>query len=44
VPQAAAKLLWLIEAMRRLRLTGVALKDDQPIALEDDQQAKLEGN
>ena len=30
VAQAAAKLLWLIEAMRRLRLTGVALKDDQP--------------
>ncbi|MGA3398415.1 MAG: ethanolamine ammonia-lyase subunit EutC [Acetobacteraceae bacterium] len=29
VAQAAAKLLWLIEAMRRLRLTGVTLKDDQ---------------
>ena len=33
VAQAAAKLLWLIEAMRRLRLTGVALKDDQPAVL-----------
>lgn len=28
--QAAVKLLWLIGAMRRLRLTGVALKDGQP--------------
>jgi ethanolamine ammonia-lyase small subunit len=26
---AAAKLLWLVGAMRRLRLTGVALKDEQ---------------
>lgn len=33
VAQAAAKLLWLIEAMRRLQLTGVALKDDQPAAI-----------
>jgi ethanolamine ammonia-lyase small subunit len=33
-PEAAAdKLLWLIGAMRRLRLTGVALKDDQPALL-----------
>lgn len=30
IPQAAAKLLWLIGEMRRLRLTGVALKDEQP--------------
>jgi ethanolamine ammonia-lyase small subunit len=30
IPQAAAKLLWLIGQMRRLRLTGVALKDEQP--------------
>jgi ethanolamine ammonia-lyase small subunit len=30
VDQAAAKLLWLIGAMRRLRLTGVGLKDEQP--------------
>jgi hypothetical protein len=27
---AADKLLWLIDAMRRLRLTGVLLKDEQP--------------
>jgi ethanolamine ammonia-lyase small subunit len=33
VAQAAAKLLWLIEAMRRLRLTGIGLKDDQPASL-----------
>jgi ethanolamine ammonia-lyase small subunit len=33
VAQAAAKLLWLIEAMRRLQLTGVALKDAQPAVL-----------
>jgi ethanolamine ammonia-lyase small subunit len=33
VAQAAAKLLWLIEAMHRLRLTGVALKDGQPAAV-----------
>jgi ethanolamine ammonia-lyase small subunit len=33
-PAAAAdKLLWLIGAMRRLRLTGVALKDEQPDSL-----------
>lgn len=30
IPEAAAKLLWLIDAMRRFRLTGVALKDEQP--------------
>jgi ethanolamine ammonia-lyase small subunit len=30
---AAAKLFWLIGAMRRLRLTGVDLKDEQPAAL-----------
>ncbi len=29
---AAAKLLWLIRRMRALRLTGVALKDEQPQA------------
>ncbi len=28
---AAAKLLWLIGAMRRLRLTGIGLKDEQPV-------------
>lgn len=33
-PEAAAdKLLWLIGAMRRLRLSGVGLKDEQPAAL-----------
>ena len=31
IPDAAAKLLWLIAAMQRLGLTGVALKDEQPI-------------
>ena len=30
VAAAADKLLWLIRAMRRMRLTGIALKDDQP--------------
>lgn len=28
---AAAKLLWLIQAMRRLRCTGIGLKDDMPV-------------
>jgi ethanolamine ammonia-lyase small subunit len=33
-PQAAAdKLLWLIGAMQRLRLTGVGLKDEQQVAV-----------
>lgn len=32
VKLAAEKLLWLIRAMRRQRLTGVALKDEQPLA------------
>jgi ethanolamine ammonia-lyase small subunit len=31
VAAAAEKLLWLIAAMRRLRLTGVDLKDEQPL-------------
>jgi ethanolamine ammonia-lyase small subunit len=31
IEQAAGKLLWLIRAMRRLRLTGVGLKDEQPL-------------
>jgi ethanolamine ammonia-lyase small subunit len=35
-PAAAAdKLLWLIAAMRRLRLTGIGLKDEQAPALAD---------
>lgn len=33
VPDAAAKLLWLIRAMRRLHQTGIHLKDDQPTRL-----------
>ena len=33
-PRAAAdKLLWLIGAMQRLRLTGVGLKDEQQVAV-----------
>jgi ethanolamine ammonia-lyase small subunit len=30
IPHAAAKLRWLIGEMRRLRLTGIGLKDEQP--------------
>lgn len=30
IPDAAAKLLWLIGAMRAHKLTGIALKDEQP--------------
>ncbi len=30
IPEAAAKLRWLIAEARRIRLTGVALKDEQP--------------
>jgi ethanolamine ammonia-lyase small subunit len=30
IPQAAAKLEWLIHQMRHLKLSGVALKDEQP--------------
>ncbi|HEY1934393.1 MAG TPA: ethanolamine ammonia-lyase subunit EutC [Acetobacteraceae bacterium] len=33
IDRAAAKLLWLIAAMRRLGLTGVGLKDEQPDTL-----------
>ncbi len=33
--QAADKLLWLIGRMRALRLTGVALKDEQPLPGHD---------
>ena len=35
IAAAATKLLWLIAAMRRLRLTGVGLKDEQPALLGD---------
>jgi ethanolamine ammonia-lyase small subunit len=31
IPDAATKLRWLLSAMRLLRVSGVALKDDQPI-------------
>jgi len=31
--EAAAKLLWLLDAARRLGATGVALKDEQPAAI-----------
>lgn len=30
IPAAADKLLWLVAAMQRLRLTGIELKDEQP--------------
>jgi len=33
IEHAAAKLRWLIGAMRRLRLSGIGLKDDQPAEL-----------
>jgi ethanolamine ammonia-lyase small subunit len=38
-PPAAAvdKLLWLIGAMRRLRMTGVRLKDEQTAVLESNE-------
>jgi ethanolamine ammonia-lyase small subunit len=36
---AARKLLWLIGAARRLGMTGVALKDDEPAASPDGLQA-----
>jgi ethanolamine ammonia-lyase small subunit len=31
IDAAAAKLAWLVQAMRRVRLTGVGLKDEQPV-------------
>jgi ethanolamine ammonia-lyase small subunit len=44
-PDAAAeKLLWLIAAMRRLRLTGIDLKDEQPApALRDRETGLVSG-
>jgi ethanolamine ammonia-lyase small subunit len=33
LPAAADRLIWLIGAMRRLRLTGIGLQDDRPAAL-----------
>lgn len=41
-PDAAAKLLWLIGAMCRLRLTGVDLKDEQPLDPPADPPRALE--
>jgi len=44
---AATKLLWLIGEMRRLRLTGIGLKDEQPVAQVIDAspvQQKAPGN
>lgn len=38
IPDAGEKLLWLIAAMRRLRLTGIGLKDEQPGRLETGQK------
>jgi ethanolamine ammonia-lyase small subunit len=32
ISDAAAKLIWLVREMRRLGLSGVALKDEQPLA------------
>jgi ethanolamine ammonia-lyase small subunit len=41
VPVAAAKLLWLIGEMRRLRLSGVGLKDEQPLGLLQDRSRSV---
>ena len=38
IPDGGEKLLWLIAAMRRLRLTGIGLKDEQPGRLETGQK------
>ncbi len=43
IAAAADKLLWLIGAMRRMRLTGIALKDDQP-ALPPGQGALIDAS
>ncbi len=40
---AAAKLLWLVAAARRLGLTGVVLKDEQPMALPGETRPVIEG-
>ncbi len=40
---AAAKLLWLVAAARRLGLTGVGLKDEQPAALEGEARPVIGG-
>jgi ethanolamine ammonia-lyase small subunit len=41
IPAAAAKLLWLINAMRHLRLTGVALKDEQQMQISQESKNVL---
>jgi ethanolamine ammonia-lyase small subunit len=41
IPEAAAKLLWLIREMRRLRLSGVGLKDEQPLGLAQDRSISV---
>jgi ethanolamine ammonia-lyase small subunit len=41
VPVAAAKLLWLIGEMRRLHLSGVGLKDEQPLGLLQDRSRSV---
>jgi ethanolamine ammonia-lyase small subunit len=41
IPEAAAKLLWLIGEMRRLRLSGVGLKDEQPLGLAQDRSISV---
>ncbi len=38
IPDGGEKLLWLIATMRRLRLTGIGLKDEQPGRLETGQK------
>jgi ethanolamine ammonia-lyase small subunit len=35
LPQAAARLRWLLGEMRRLRLSGIGLKDEQPRMAQD---------
>ena len=41
IPDAAAKLLWLIAAMRRLRATGITLKDEQPAQVSQESKNVL---
>jgi ethanolamine ammonia-lyase small subunit len=41
IAPAAEKLLWLITEMRRRRLSGVGLKDEQPLALSQDRLISL---
>jgi ethanolamine ammonia-lyase small subunit len=41
IPMAAAKLVWLIGEMRRLRLSGVDLKDEQPLGLTQDRSRSV---